>query len=187
MWRYAIPVVLFLAVGAFFYRGLDRDPSFVPSPLVGKQAPQFSIPVLQDPSQSLTNRDFGGQVALLNVWASWCVPCRQEHPYLLQLSRTSGVPIFGLDFNDERPSALAFLQQAGNPYVKTGFDNVGKTAIDWGVYGAPETFLVDGNGKILFKQISPMTPEVWRTEFLPRIRQARAEAAAPVPQPDRAN
>ncbi|HEX5421217.1 MAG TPA: DsbE family thiol:disulfide interchange protein [Gammaproteobacteria bacterium] len=179
MWRYVVPIALFGVLGVFLYRGLDRNPSFVPSPLVGKNAPQFSVPLLQDPTQQLTNADFGKDVAILNVWASWCVPCRQEHAYLIQLSKTSNVPIFGIDWNDTRADALAWLKEEGDPYTKTGFDQHGDATINWGVYGAPETFLVDSRtGIILYKHIAPMTPEVWRTEFLPRIEKARIEHPA---------
>lgn len=174
MWRYAIPVVLLGVLGVFFYRGLYLNPGYIPSPLIGKPAPEFSVPTLHDPSERFTNADFGDDVALLNVWGTWCYACREEHPYLLELARTSGVPIFGLDWNDEdRATSLAWLEQLGNPYVKTGFDPQGSAGIDWGVYGAPETFLVDGEGHILYKHIAPMTPEVWREEFLPRIQAAR--------------
>ncbi|HEU4620332.1 MAG TPA: DsbE family thiol:disulfide interchange protein [Gammaproteobacteria bacterium] len=186
MWRYAIPVVLFGVLGFFFYRGLYLDPARIPSPLIGKPAPEFSVPTLHDPNELLTNADLGGDVALLNVWGTWCYACREEHPYLLELARTSGVRIFGLDWNDsDRATSLAWLEQYGNPYVKTGYDPTGHVGIDWGVYGAPETFLVAADGEILYKHIAPMTPEVWQNEFVPKINEARKKrSAAPTSRND---
>jgi cytochrome c biogenesis protein CcmG/thiol:disulfide interchange protein DsbE len=181
MWRYAIPVALLAALGFFFARGLYLNPGYVPSPLIGKPAPEFSIATLHDPEAQLSNADFG-DVALFNVWGTWCPGCRQEHPFLLELSRTTDVPIYGLEWNDvDRATGMAWLSQLGNPYEKTGFDSTGDVAIDWGVYGAPETFLV-AHGRILYKHIAPLTPDVWRNEFLPRIEQARAARGAKVTQ-----
>ncbi len=180
MWRYLIPVALFAAVGAFFYVGLGKDPRTLPSALIGKPAPSFALPLLQDPSQKFASSDYAGDVAIVNVWGSWCYACREEHPFLLQIAKTTDVPIYGVDWNDDRDAALAWLKQLGNPYKKTGFDSKGNVAIDFGVYGAPETFLVDRKGMIVYKHVGPVTSDVWREEFLPRIEQARREA---VPQP----
>jgi cytochrome c biogenesis protein CcmG, thiol:disulfide interchange protein DsbE len=169
MWRYAIPVVVLAVLGVFFARGLHLNPGYVPSPLIGKPAPEFELPSLQDPTRSVGSADWKGQVALLNVWATWCIECRHEHQYLLELAATSGVPIYGLNWKDDRAAALKWLDTLGNPYAGTAFDLEGHVAIDWGVYGAPETFLIGRDGTVLQKRISVMTPAVWNEEFLPKI------------------
>ncbi len=179
MWRYIVPVVLFVAVGAFFFVGLGKDPRELPSVLIGKPAPTFTLPLLQNPAEKFASSDYAGDVAIVNVWGSWCYACRDEHPFLLHIARTTDVPIYGVDWNDDRDSALAWLKELGNPYKKTGFDSNGDVAIDFGVYGAPETFVVDRKGMIVYKHIGPVTPDVWRKEFLPRIEQARREPMPP--------
>ena len=171
MWRYAIPLALFAVLAVFLYRGLWLNPGNIPSPLVGQEAPQFTLPNLENPEQQVGSDDFAGEVALLNVWATWCIGCRQEHAYLLELSRTSGVPIYGLNWKDDRDSALDWLTTLGDPYAATAFDPLGDVAIDWGVYGAPETFLIGRDGTVLHKHIAPLTPEIWRREFLPKIEK----------------
>lgn len=170
MWRYVIPVVLFAVLAAFFWRGLSLDPGYVPSPLIGKPMPEFSLPRLKDPQRVLGSSDMTGQVALLNVWATWCVGCRQEHGFLVELANSAGVPIYGLNWKDDRAAALDWLARLGDPYVASAFDATGEVAIDWGVYGAPETFLLGRDGTVLYKHIAPLTPEVWQQEFVPRIR-----------------
>ena len=170
MWRYAIPLVLMAVIGAFFYRGLSLDPRDVPSALIGKQMPTFSLPSLADPSTPVGSGDFAGKVALLNVWGTWCVECRHEHGFLVQLA-SEGVPIYGLNLKDDRSSALGWLSSLGNPYVNSAFDAEGKVAVDWGVTAAPETFLIGRDGKVLHKHISPLTPQVWRSDFVPLIRE----------------
>lgn len=170
--RYLLPVVLFGALVVVFSIGLNRDPSYVPSPLLGKPAPAFTLPRLDDPEQKLALTDISGQIALLNVWATWCVGCRQEHDTLLELARSSGVPIYGLNWKDDTVLARQWLEQLGDPYVATVVDADGRVAIDYGVYGAPETFLLDADGTVLYKHISPITLDVWREQFLPRIRLA---------------
>lgn len=167
----AIPLSIVLVLGGFFYVGLYRSPGYIPSPFVGKPAPQFSLPDLKDPKLTLSTADLKkSRLTLFNVWGTWCVECRQEHPFLVELAKHTKIPIYGLDWNDEREAALAWLADLGDPYQKVGFDKLGDAAIDWGVYGAPETFLIDGDGMVLLKHISPMTPEVWEQEFLPIIR-----------------
>jgi cytochrome c biogenesis protein CcmG/thiol:disulfide interchange protein DsbE len=173
MTRYLIPVVIFGLLVVVFTVGLDRDPTFVPSPLIGKTAPAFELPSLSDPDRQVTNADLRGQVSLLNVWATWCVGCRQEHETLNRIASLGTVPIYGLNWKDDRALALDWLEKLGNPYVATGFDGDGRAAIDWGVYGAPETFLIDANGVVLYRHISPLTMETWETEFVPRIRKAQ--------------
>jgi len=174
MLRYLVPVAVFAVLVGFFFRGLYLKPSEIPSPFVGKAAPSFELPRLHDPEQRLSNADMQGSVSLLNVWATWCFACRQEHPVLNEIAESGVVPIFGLNLKDQRPLALRWLEQLGDPYAATGFDGDGKVALDWGVYGAPETFLVDADGTVLYKHIAPITQDVWQQELLPRIQAAQS-------------
>ncbi|MEZ5566415.1 MAG: DsbE family thiol:disulfide interchange protein [Gammaproteobacteria bacterium] len=168
-WQFLLPVVMFVLLVSVFFVGLDRDPSFVPSPLIGKPAPEFSLPRLDDPQQTLSRQDLLGKTSLVNVWGTWCVGCRQEHETLLVLARDAGVRILGINWKDDSDSAREWLRTLGNPYAAVGVDQDGRVAINWGVYGAPETFLVGPDGTILYKHIAPMTLQVWEQEFLPRI------------------
>jgi cytochrome c biogenesis protein CcmG, thiol:disulfide interchange protein DsbE len=179
MWKFIVPVGAFVALAVLFAFGLNpnRDIHALPSPLIGKPAPQFKLTDVVDPSREVSNGALKGQVYVLNVWGTWCVACRQEHEALLAISQQHVVPIIGLDYMDQRDKARQWLSQLGNPYQAVAFDTDGRTAIDWGVYGAPETFLVDGNGRVLYKFISAMTPEIWEHEFLPRISAARRGGA----------
>ena len=174
--RFLVPLLVFAGLVAFFVIGLERDPSRVPSPLIGRPAPDFELPELADPEQTVGLDDLRGRVSLLNVWATWCVGCRQEHALLLEIARSGAAPIFGLDWKDDREAALAWLEELGDPYEAVAFDATGRVAIDWGVYGAPETFLLDADGTVLYKHLSPLTQAVWEQEFLPRIRAAREGA-----------
>lgn len=174
MWRFYVPLAGLAVLVAFFYSGLFRDPSQIPSPLIGKPAPAFSLPSLQDPAREVSNSSYRGGLYLLNVWGTWCAGCREEHEVLLDIAKTKVVPIVGLNWKDERPLALRWLGQLGDPYVETAFDAEGRVAIDWGVYGAPETFLVSGDGTVLHKHIAPMTMQSWERDFLPRIMAARS-------------
>jgi cytochrome c biogenesis protein CcmG/thiol:disulfide interchange protein DsbE len=178
MWRYVIPLVLLAVLAVFLWRGLGLTPSYVPSALIGKTMPSFSLPSLADADAKVGSSDMAGKVALVNVWGTWCVECRHEHGFLVELAR-SGVPIYGLNLRDDRPSALSWLATLGNPYVSSAFDEHGTVAVDWGVTAAPETFLIGRDGKVLFKHISPLTLEVWRHDFLPLI-QAQCGADASV-------
>lgn len=177
MVRYVLPLVALAALVAMLAvsleRARDRDPSYVPSPLVGKPAPEFDLPRLDDPSVRLRKADLLGDVSLVNVWGTWCVGCRQEHPFLNALARRGDVRIFGLNWKDDPALARRWLAELGNPYVAVAMDQDGRAAIDWGVYGAPETFLLDAAGNVLYKHIAPLNDEVWEQEFLPRIRAAR--------------
>lgn len=170
--QFLVPAGLFAALVAFFIVGLQRDPSEIRSPLIGKPAPAFSLESLSDPSSRVGSADFPGRPWLLNVWATWCGGCREEHEMLLAIARENRVPMMGLNWRDERALALQWLAQLGNPYVSVAFDPVGRTAIDWGVYGAPETFLIGADGRVLHKRIGVMTPEIWRDEFLPLLPAA---------------
>lgn len=168
--RYAIPLVLFLALVAFLAIGLGRDPREVPSPLINKPAPAFRLVQLKDPSRMFSEQDMRGKVWLLNVWASWCIACREEHPVLLELARSGAVPIYGLNYKDKREDALSWLNELGDPYVLSVSDLDGRVGIDYGVYGAPETFMIDRNGTIRLKHIGPLTPEVWQEKFQPLLK-----------------
>ena len=169
--RYAIPLVLFLALVAFLAIGLGRDPREVPSPLINRPAPAFQLAQLKDPSRSFSAEEMRGKVWLLNVWASWCIACREEHPMLLELARNGVVPIYGLNYKDKREDAISWLNDLGDPYLLSVSDLDGRVGIDFGVYGAPETFLIDKNGTIRFKQIGPLTPEVWQKKVLPLLKE----------------
>jgi cytochrome c biogenesis protein CcmG/thiol:disulfide interchange protein DsbE len=175
MWRFLIPAGLFAALIAFFLFSLDRDKETLPSPLIGKPAPAFALQRLEDPTKKLAGQEFAGRPYVLNVWATWCVGCREEHGALLEIAQRGEAPIVGIDWKDDREQAQRWLHELGNPYVAVGFDNEGRVAIDWGVYGAPETFLIDGSGKVIHKHIAPMTVEIWEREFLPLIRQSGAQ------------
>jgi cytochrome c biogenesis protein CcmG/thiol:disulfide interchange protein DsbE len=168
--RYAIPLVLFLALVAFLAIGLGRDPREVPSPLVDKPAPAFRLVQLKDPSRMFSEQDMRGKAWLLNVWASWCIACREEHAMLLELARSGAVPIYGLNYKDKREDALSWLNELGDPYVLSVSDLDGRVGIDYGVYGAPETFLIDPKGTIRLKHIGPLTPEVWQQKFQPLVK-----------------
>ncbi len=181
MWRYLIPLVLFVVVGAFLGRGLTLHPNEVPSALLGKQMPEFTLPTLLDADAKIGSRDVVGKIALVNVWATWCIECRHEHGFLLALAK-SGMPIYGLNLKDDRPAALGWLASLGNPYVASAFDADGTVALDWGVTAAPETFLIGRDGKVLFKFISPVTPQVWQHDFLPRIQAQCRESEAGCPR-----
>lgn len=178
MWRYGVPLAIFLVIGAFFYRGLSLNPNYVPSPLVGKPTPVFSLPSVTDPDQLVSSENLKGKVALVNVWGTWCVECRHEHSFLVELAR-AGVPIYGLNVRDDRAAAISWLAALGNPYVSSGFDPQGVAAVDWGVTGAPETFLIGPEGTILHKHISPLTPRIWQRDFLPLLEQHCGPAECP--------
>ena len=174
MWKFIVPFGLFAVLGAFLFVGLQRDPSYVPSPLIGKPAPQFSLPSLHDPSYPVSSTELQGRPWVLNVWGTWCGGCRQEHPVLMEIAKRGEIPLIGLDWKDDSAAALKWLSDLGDPYAAVAADAVGRTAIDWGVYGAPETFLISADGIVLYKHIAPMTMQVWMTEFLPRIEAAKA-------------
>ncbi|MGI9200192.1 MAG: DsbE family thiol:disulfide interchange protein [Woeseiaceae bacterium] len=171
MWnRFLLPAGVFLILVAVFVVGLTKDPSRIPSPLVGNSAPTYSLPSLQDPNVMVGSASYANEVALVNIWATWCPGCRQEHDFLLELAQEDIVPIFGLNWRDNRPDALQWLQVLGDPYVASAFDVDGRVGIDWGAYGAPETFLIDENGIVIHKHIAPLTREIWERDFMPLIR-----------------
>ena len=167
--RYLVPLGIFVVLAAFLFRGLSLDPKLVPSPLVGKPMPAFTLTRLDDPEATLSDTDIKGKVAIVNVWATWCTSCRAEHETMLQLAETGQVAIYGLNYKDERGAAQRWLQQLGNPYIANAFDANGRVGIDWGVYGAPETFVIDKQGIIRDKIIGPLTPENVQQRLLPLI------------------
>lgn len=172
-----IPALIFVALVVFFFRGLSLNPREVPSPFIDKPAPQFSLPSLTEPGTTVDAKLWAGRAALVNVWATWCAGCLEEHAFLVALSDTIDLPIIGLDWKDDADKARAWLNQLGNPYAAVGFDAEGRTAIDWGVYGAPETFLIGPDGVIRHKHLGPLTPEIWMRDFEPLI--ARFNQGAP--------
>jgi cytochrome c biogenesis protein CcmG, thiol:disulfide interchange protein DsbE len=168
--RWSIPLGVFAVLLVFLAAGLTRDPREVPSPLIGKPAPAFTLAQLHAPERTLGTADMRGQVWLLNVWASWCVSCRVEHPLLLELSKANIVPVVGLDYKDKTDEGKAWLAQHGDPYRVSVVDADGRVGIDWGVYGVPETFVIDRHGVIRHKHIGPVTAEALQNKILPLVR-----------------
>jgi cytochrome c biogenesis protein CcmG/thiol:disulfide interchange protein DsbE len=171
MTRFAIPVTAFVALVALLYVGLGLDPREVPSPLIGKPAPHFELPQLREATKTFSERDMLGKVWVLNVWASWCVSCREEHPVLLDLAASGAVPVYGLNYKDKREDGLAWLKGMGDPYKTSIFDFEGRVGIDYGVYGVPETYLIDKKGVIRYKRIGPLTPEIVKNTLLPLVKE----------------
>lgn len=194
MGRYLIPLGIFIVLVGFLAVGLNLNPREVPSPLIGKPAPAFSLPVLDESGKSIARDDLRGKVWLLNVWASWCVSCRAEHPVLVDLAKQNAVPIYGLNYKEvrgdgsldarqmaradelalARSRASQWLRERGNPYVASLLDLDGRVGIDYGVYGVPETFLIDKNGVIRYKHIGPVTPDAVRNVILPKVKELNA-------------
>ena len=172
--KFLVPLALFLVLAGFLLVGLNRDPREVPSPLIGKPAPEFALPRLDDSAQTIKRADLLGQVWMLNVWASWCVACRQEHPLLVAYAKEKRLPIYGLNYKDERADGQQWLAQFGNPYTASLYDRAGRVGIDFGVYGVPETFIIDREGVVRMKHIGPLTPEVIRERIEPLLRQLNA-------------
>ena len=171
MTRYAIPIAIFVALVALLGVGLKLDPREVPSPLIGKPAPHFELPQLHETTRMFTERDMLGKVWMLNVWASWCVSCRDEHPVLLDLAASGAVPLYGLNYKDKREDGLAWLKSMGDPYRISIYDFDGKVGIDYGVYGVPETYVIDKLGVIRYKRIGPLTPQILKEKVLPLVRE----------------
>jgi len=169
--RLLLPLAVFIVLMVFLYVGLFRDPREVPSPLVGQPAPTFTLAQLHAPDKQLSTADMKGQVWLLNVWASWCVSCRVEHPLLVELSKANIVPVIGLNYKDRNELGKQWLAQNGDPYRLSVVDADGRVGIDFGVYGVPETFVIDKSGMIRYKQIGPITTEALEKTILPLVRQ----------------
>ncbi len=171
MIRFALPLAIFVLMVGLLGYGLRLDPKKVPSPLIDKDAPAFELVMLDDPSRQLKNADLLGQVWVLNVWASWCVSCRAEHEVITDLARRNLVTVVGLNYKDQSDDARRWLQQFGNPYATSLVDLDGRVGLDWGVYGVPETFVIDAAGKIRYKHIGPVTHESLETKIMPVLRE----------------
>ncbi len=171
MIRFLLPLVAFVILVSFLLVGLNLNPRKIPSPLIGKPAPTFQLQQLHDSEKTLTSKDNLGKVWLLNVWASWCASCREEHPLLVQLAKSGVVPIYGLNYKDKRDLALQWLDQFGDPYTLSIVDSDGRVGIDYGVYGVPETYVIDKTGVIQYKQIGPVTVDVLEETILPLVRE----------------
>jgi cytochrome c biogenesis protein CcmG/thiol:disulfide interchange protein DsbE len=169
--KFLIPLALFLVLVGFLAVGLNLNPREVPSPLIGKPSQAFALTRLDAPGQTLQRDELLGKVWVLNVWASWCAPCREEHPLLVDFARRKIAPVYGLNYKDSRPAGMAFLAQLGNPYEASLFDGDGRVGIDYGVYGVPETFVVDKQGMIRFKHVGPLTPEVLQKKIEPLLKE----------------
>jgi cytochrome c biogenesis protein CcmG/thiol:disulfide interchange protein DsbE len=172
--KFGIPLLIFLLLVGFFAAGLFRDPREVPSPFIGKPAPAFRLEQLHEPKAVFAPEDMKGKVWLLNVWASWCVSCRVEHPLLVEMARRNVVPIVGLNYKDKREDGMRWLAKFGNPYALSVHDLEGKVGIDYGVYGVPETFVIDKQGVVRYKQIGPITQEALDKTILPLLRELNA-------------
>ncbi len=170
------PLGLFLVLAVFLGVGLTLNPREVPSPLIGKSAPHFQLPQLHDPEKTFSQKDMLGKVWVLNVWASWCGPCREEHPVWVDLAKTQVVPIYGLNYKDKRADSIAWLKRYGDPYVLSVADTEGRIGIDYGVYGVPETYLIDKAGVIRYKHIGPVYPSVLKEKILPLIAKLNGNA-----------
>jgi len=169
--RFLLPLGLFIVLVGFLAVGLTLNPRELPSPLVGKAAPEFSLPQLHDPGKVISSTDLKGKVWLLNFWASWCGGCKEEHPVLIQLAQSGAVPIYGMDYKDQRNEALAWLKEWGNPYPVVAVDELGRVGINYGVYGVPETYLIDKAGVIRYKQIGPIREDILEKKILPLVRE----------------
>jgi cytochrome c biogenesis protein CcmG/thiol:disulfide interchange protein DsbE len=167
---YLIPVIVFAAVGIGLAVGLTRDPSTLPSVLIDRPVPTFELPALEGRADGLTSEDLKGQVSLVNVFASWCVPCRVEHPVLMKLAE-SGVAIYGINYKDPPDQAAAWLAELGDPFEKIGADRNGRVGIEWGVYGVPETFVVDAEGRIRYRHVGPIQPRDLERALLPKLAE----------------
>jgi cytochrome c biogenesis protein CcmG/thiol:disulfide interchange protein DsbE len=169
--RFVLPLALFVVLVGFLAVGLKLDPREVPSPLIGKPAPAFALTRLDNADQTIRREDMLGKVWMLNVWASWCAACREEHPHLVAFAKTKAMPILGLNYKDTRKDGLGWLARFGNPYDASLFDVDGRVGIEFGVYGVPETFIIDKQGVIRFKQIGPITPDILQTRVVPLLKE----------------
>tara|TARA_R100000365_G_C2738708_1_gene67646 strand:- start:948 stop:1526 length:579 start_codon:yes stop_codon:yes gene_type:complete len=170
-----IPLAAFIALAAVFVWGLSRDPSQIPSQLIGKPVPEFALPPVEGRTLGLSSADLKGEVSLVNVFASWCLPCREEHPLLMNLMENGIVPVYGINYKDRPQDAARWLGALGDPYTRTGADIEGRVAIDWGVYGVPETFVVDRDGTIVYKHIGPLTETALQETLLPLVGRLQEE------------
>ncbi len=173
--KVTLPLLLLAFIGLFLWKGLSINPRVVPSVLVNEKTPEFNLPTLVNPQLTLSNRIFKGHVSLLNVWATWCVVCADEYPVLMSIAKTHEVKLYGLDYKDNRKAALKWLNKYGDPFNAIGFDKSGDTAINWGVYGTPETFIIDKEGIIRYKQIGEITNQIWQDKLLPIVKKLQKQ------------
>jgi len=173
MFRYLVPIIVFAGLIGIFYVGLHKDPGKLPSVLIGKPAPEFNLTRLFKPEEHFTPADMKGKVWILNVWASWCESCRYENPLFMQLARTSDVPIYGMNYKDKPEEAKRWLQEYGNPYKVIAVDANGYVGINFGIYGVPESFIIDKQGIIRYRHAGPISSEDWRKIFMPMIKELR--------------
>lgn len=173
--RHILPLSIFILITGILWRGLSLHPNQVSSPLIGKQVPSFSLPALLTEPETVTDKELHGQIILLNVWATWCYACAVEHDFLLELSKQKKITLYGLNYKDDPNVAKKWLKMHGNPYDRIAEDTSGNSAINWGVYGTPETFIIDQNGIIRYKQIGPITPEIWERDINPVVNRLRNE------------
>ncbi|MCV9906385.1 DsbE family thiol:disulfide interchange protein [Brucella sp. HL-2] len=179
-WVALLPLLIFVGLAAIFAVQLlsGKDNTTIPSALIGKQAPQTNLPAVEGllrdgaPVPGLNSEDFIGKLTLVNVWGSWCVPCRQEHPLLMEIAKDERIRVVGLNYKDQPENARRFLGDLGNPFAAVGADRAGRSAIEWGVYGVPETFLVGPDGKIIYKHVGPFTPESVKNDLMPVVTGA---------------
>ncbi len=176
--RYVLPLLIFAGLVVLFVIGMQMDPRRVPSPLIGKPLPEFDLTQLYDESQSLANSQFLGEVVLINFWASWCISCRYEHPILLEYARSGNASVYGMNYKDTRKDALEWLKQYENPYKLIAFDPEGRTGIDFGLYGVPETYVVDQKGIIRYKHIGPISREDMDKKIVPLVEELKAQSAS---------
>lgn len=171
-----LPVMIFAGLGAAFYWGLWNKDDRLPSTLIGKPVPDFDLPPIEGRADGIATADLAGEVSLVNVWASSCVPCRDENPLLVELAESGAVPIHGINYKDAPDAALAFLDELGDPFTRIGADRNGRISIDWGVYGVPETYVIDAEGRIAMKHVGPFDRQILETEIMPVVRALQAEA-----------
>ena len=176
MKRYLIPLAVFIVLVILLAAGLNNDPKYIPSPFIGKPAPEFDLPLLHQPQQHIKTADLLGQVWLLNVWASWCVSCRAEHEVVKRFVAMNIAPVYGLNYKDKPEDAKGWLNALGNPYKSSLMDIKGDAGIDWGVYGVPETFVMDKKGIVRYKQVGPLTNAIVDEKILPLLQELNAEA-----------
>lgn len=172
-WVYLMPLGLFVVLMVFFFYGLGLNPRLIPSPLIGQPSPEFALPKLSNPDEIFKQTDLKGEVSLLNIWATWCTSCRQEHPVLMKIAESKQVPIYGLYYKDDPALGIDWLKNYGNPYQENAVDEDGKVGIEWGAYGTPETFVIDQQGIIRHKHVGPISWHEWKTKLLPLINSLR--------------
>ncbi len=170
---FILPLLLFGAIAVYFAIGLTKDPRNLPSALIDKTAPEFTLPPLRDGEPGLANTDLGGEVKIVNVFASWCVPCKLEHPVFMRFSQQNDTPLYGINYKNIKSEAVAWLSQLGDPYQRIGFDLSGRVGIEWGVYGVPETYIIDKEGRIRYRHAGPILPKVMKETILPLITELK--------------